>query len=179
MSHSTNMAHLSHGQARRMAGVDVKREVKHGELSFANALNDPRSGSLRIGELVRSVPRIGPTKARAALRVAGVSAEVQVGKLAPPQRAALVDHLAGRIVSRPVVVNPLASLVMSALLDKPMSERELRDLVTERLPGEEARLRGLLFYLRATLVIAYEPGVRHGGIYAVGPRIADVLEVAS
>lgn len=73
----------------RLAGAEVKREVRAGSLTVAEALEDPRAGSLPVIELLKAPHRMGEALAKRTLR----RAEAPDGRpvIVIPERKAVRD----------------------------------------------------------------------------------------
>lgn len=90
-------AALEEANRRRTAGADLKKRVAAGlvyvdEVVTGDAGDDQQAGdSLTVYRLILAAPRIGPVKARAMLRYAGVPSDKQVRLLTPGQREKLAD----------------------------------------------------------------------------------------
>jgi hypothetical protein len=73
----------------RMAGSAVKRELDQGEITIAEALEDPRAGSVKIVELLAAQYRWGAWRARRLLADEMISEHKRVRELTARQRGAI------------------------------------------------------------------------------------------
>ncbi len=73
----------------RLAQAELKGEVRRGELSLADALEDPRAQRLRVEALLMAQWRWGVARARRALLRAGIVERRTVAELTPRQRRVL------------------------------------------------------------------------------------------
>lgn len=86
-------------EAQRVRGVqaEVKQMLKAGEVSFAEVLT--RAGDadevarLRVIDALKSLPRIGPVRARRLMERLDIAASRRLGGLGERQTAALLDEL--------------------------------------------------------------------------------------
>ena len=90
-------AALEKANVVRLAMSEVRLELAAGVIALAEAIEDPRSGSLTAFRLLTSIRRVGPHAARRVLMLAGVPEQKRIRDLTPRQRAALVDELALRV----------------------------------------------------------------------------------
>lgn len=84
---------LDRANEKRLAGAALKRRLKSGEVTIAEALNDPAAGHLRVEDLLRAMNRWGRVRAQALLAEEHVSVTKRVDALTDRQRAAI----AGRV----------------------------------------------------------------------------------
>jgi guanylate kinase len=96
-------AGLQAAVAARRARAEVKRQVASRErraLEVAEAAwnGDPGSAeaTLRVSELLRSIPTLGPTRSERVMAQLGIAASKRVGGLGVRQRAELRDYLVDR-----------------------------------------------------------------------------------
>jgi guanylate kinase len=89
--------------AARRARAEVKRQVASRERSALDVAETAWAGeptapeaTLRVSELLRSIPRLGPTRAARIMRELRISDAKRVGGLGSRQRSELRDYLAGR-----------------------------------------------------------------------------------
>lgn len=99
---ATNPQHmdaLATANRVRLEACDVKREVRAGQITVADALTDPRAGALTIGALLCAQNRWGHTRMRRLLASAlggWLLEERRVRDLTDRQRRALTDAMEGR-----------------------------------------------------------------------------------
>ena len=88
------LAMANQTRARRAA---LKRDLKAGRRSAVSLLADPPDwlATMKVIDLLLSVPKWGRVKSGAILRQNGISPSKTVGGLAPRQRAELVRALGG------------------------------------------------------------------------------------
>jgi hypothetical protein len=79
----------------RLAHRELKRDILAGRLTLPAALDDPRSESLRVGRLLRTVPGVGPVKAERILRSARLGEARTCGSLTADGRSRLLRAVAG------------------------------------------------------------------------------------
>lgn len=84
------MASLKLANERRMAGVEVRREVLAGQLTIEAALTDPRARVLKIERLLTAQVRWGPARSRAVLDRASIRERKRVGELTDRQQQVLL-----------------------------------------------------------------------------------------
>lgn len=83
----------------RSIRAQLKQDVRAGLLSALDVMRDPPEGAanLPVGDLILSVPGVGKTKARKALRRVGISPAKPIGSLTARQIAMLNFELGGRL----------------------------------------------------------------------------------
>lgn len=91
---SQRMSALQRANATRIAGADLKRELRAGKITIADALADDRAAHLPILTLLLSQFRWGRAKALPILREQRISETKPVGELTARQRAALTEACA-------------------------------------------------------------------------------------
>lgn len=96
-----HLAALARAQAKRLASADLKREVRDGTTSIADALYDTRAGCIPVADLLMSRHRWGRTRVRKFLAnlpfVSGdsqlrIAENKRVDTLSARQRAGLAEH---------------------------------------------------------------------------------------
>ena len=88
-------AALSRATQARKASAALLADLKTGRLSLTAALGDNRAQRVRVAQIVRALPRIGPVKAARILSDAGIAEGKRVGGLGARQRAALLAAVGG------------------------------------------------------------------------------------
>lgn len=68
-----------------------KRRIKAGAVSMSAALSNERLSRMRVRDLARSMPGVGPNRAQDALERMGIDPTRRLGGLGSRQRAALVS----------------------------------------------------------------------------------------
>lgn len=84
-----HLSALARANEVRFARARVKRALKAGRITLAQALDRDAVQSMRVMDLLACQHRWGPARARRALRVAGVSQSFTVGKITARQRRVL------------------------------------------------------------------------------------------
>lgn len=86
---------LARANEVRMARAHLKREIAAGSIAFAQVLADPPAcaRTAKVGDLLLSVPGIGPAKTDRALAHCRIANAKTIGGLSNRQRAALIDQL--------------------------------------------------------------------------------------
>lgn len=79
----------------RFAHRELRADIVAGRLSLAAALDDPRSETLRVGRLLRTVPGVGDIKAERILRAARLGEARTCGSLTADGRSRLLRAVAG------------------------------------------------------------------------------------
>lgn len=82
---------LQHANTVRLAGLAVKRDVKTGALSLAQALADERAGSLTVMDLLVAQPRWGVSRASLVLQCLRISEIRRVRELTDRQRRVIAQ----------------------------------------------------------------------------------------
>lgn len=77
-------------EERRYRAAEKKR-IKAGSVSMSEALGDERLSHMRVRDLARSMPGVGPNRAQDALERIGIDPTRRLGGLGPRQRAALIS----------------------------------------------------------------------------------------
>jgi hypothetical protein len=75
----------------RVQAKHLRQEVTTRQTSFADALNDPRAGSMPIGRLLCDVPHWGPSKSHALLNRHHIWPTRRVRDLTDRQKRLLVE----------------------------------------------------------------------------------------
>jgi hypothetical protein len=86
---------LARANEVRVERADLKRALAGGSVTFAEVLADPPACALtaKVGDLLLSVPGIGPAKSARALAHCRIADTKTIGGLSDRQRAALTDRL--------------------------------------------------------------------------------------
>jgi len=107
--------------AARRARAEVKRQVAQRERTALDVAESAWSGdpaapeaTLRVSELLRSIPRLGPTRAARVMQELRISDAKRVGGLGSRQRAELRDYLAGHEAAAPPAARTRSRLVVLA-----------------------------------------------------------------
>lgn len=74
----------------------VKARLKARDVRLSDVLADEACASMRVADVLRSLPAIGPVKSSHYMRMVGVGPTWTVGMLTPRQRGALVHVLRER-----------------------------------------------------------------------------------
>lgn len=86
---------IKNATAIRVANAQVKRDLKAGQLSLADALRVETVGSARLWDVLMAVPGWGRAKTARLLAAQQISPAKRVEGLSGRQRAALVDEVEG------------------------------------------------------------------------------------
>lgn len=81
---------LERAMAARIERAELKRDLKAGKLSFADALDDKRAQKLYVRKLLQSAPGIGPAKAEAIMAKLHIAENRRVSGLGSRQRERLL-----------------------------------------------------------------------------------------
>jgi hypothetical protein len=86
---------LQNGDAIRLFRAGLKRDIAGGRVRVRDALlePDPMVTDMRLYDLIRAAPAVGPVKAKAALRRIQASETLTVGDLSRARREALLGLL--------------------------------------------------------------------------------------
>ena len=87
---------LQVANATRSLGVEVKRDVRLGELTVSQAVSDPRAQGLRLYQLLGAQKGMGAVRVERVCRLVPCSPSRRVRELTERQRWALLDALDGR-----------------------------------------------------------------------------------
>jgi hypothetical protein len=92
---------LARANEVRVERANLKRALAAGSVTFAEVLADPPAcaRTAKVGDLLLSVPGIGPAKSDRALAHCRIANTKTIGGLSDRQRAALTDRL-GPLTSR-------------------------------------------------------------------------------
>jgi hypothetical protein len=90
-----NLRALAKGHRVRMVRADIKRRLRAGDITVADALAEPDCAGMRALELLHARPWWGPKRALSALRATGASELRKVGELSDRQRDILAKMDAG------------------------------------------------------------------------------------
>ena len=87
---------LAEANKVRQERAQLKRELAAGATAFAQVLADPPvcARTAKVGDLLLSVPGIGPVKTDRALAHCRIANSKTIGGLSDRQRTALINHLA-------------------------------------------------------------------------------------
>ena len=90
-------AALAEAQRVRHVQAQVKQMLKTGEVSFADVLaradDAEEVARLRVSDVLKALPRIGPIRARRMMERLDIAASRRLGGLGERQRAALLDEV--------------------------------------------------------------------------------------
>jgi hypothetical protein len=75
----------------RAERAELKRDMKAGKVTLAEALDDPRAQRIPIRQLLMSLPGIGSVKADLIMRVAGIAPSRRVKGVGIRQRQRLIE----------------------------------------------------------------------------------------
>lgn len=97
-THTQRMDALSYANEIRILRASLKRNLKDGSASVLRVLTDPAQEfhSMKLRALLLALPKWGPTKAGAAMRVCSIAYPKTVGGLSDRQRADLSVYLTER-----------------------------------------------------------------------------------
>ncbi len=91
-------AALAEAQRVRQVQAQVKQMLKTGEVGLADVLDRADDADevarLRVADVLRALPRIGPIRSRRLMEALDIAASRRLGGLGPNQRRALLDELA-------------------------------------------------------------------------------------
>lgn len=120
--------------AARRARAEVKRQVAQRERSALDVAETAWAGdptapeaTLRVSELLRSIPRLGPTRAALVMRELRISDSKRVGGLGSRQRAELRAYLTQREAARAPVRSRLVVLAGPTAVGKGTVSRHIRE----------------------------------------------------
>ena len=143
--------------AARRARAAIKRDIATRERTALDvaqqAWDDPTSveASLRVTELLMSIPQLGPTRSAKVMTELAISDKKRVGGLGPRQRDRLRDYLASRSDAEPsrlvVLAGPTAvgKGTVSAYIRTHYPEIELSVSATTRAP-RPGEIDGVHYY---------------------------------
>lgn len=143
--------------AARRARAAIKRDIATRERTALDvaqqAWDDPTSveASLRVTELLMSIPQLGPTRSAKVMTELAISDKKRVGGLGPRQRDRLRDYLASRSAAEPsrlvVLAGPTAvgKGTVSAYIRTHYPEIELSVSATTRAP-RPGEIDGVHYY---------------------------------
>lgn len=86
---------LRKATAARCARSDVKKAIKSGDVTIAEAMEDPVMARCRVRELLEAVPNVGKTRSAAALESMGIPEFRRVRGLGAKKRAAIAAWVDG------------------------------------------------------------------------------------
>lgn len=81
-------------QARRERSV-LKAAVAYGDITFTDALDDPRAKRIHVRNLIGSLPGIGRARTERIMGEIGIAPDLRVARLGMRQRKALLSLLGG------------------------------------------------------------------------------------
>lgn len=91
---------LAEGRRIVEARATIKRQLKAGDISIADIIDigdrgvgDPVIGRMRIGQVLRAVPRVGNVRSARLLEQIGVDAKTHLDDLRDEHRAAIIAAL--------------------------------------------------------------------------------------
>lgn len=74
----------------RQARAELKRQLKAGQVTLADALDDERAQRMYVRQLLASLPGIAQSRAEGIMRSLGIAPERRVHGLGKRQRSALI-----------------------------------------------------------------------------------------
>lgn len=83
-------AALVKGSALRRHRAEVKKSLKEGSMSLSDAFADKDCDRMRVNELLRALPGVGPAKAEGIMADLGISAGRRIRGLGTRQREELL-----------------------------------------------------------------------------------------
>lgn len=81
---------LERAMDSRMRAYALKRRLKAGEISLADALDDPDARRIRAEALIRSLPGVGNVRASQVMAAAGIARSRRVSGIGKAQRSRLL-----------------------------------------------------------------------------------------
>lgn len=75
----------------RMRAYALKRRLKAGEISLADALDDPDAQRVRAEALIRSLPGVGSVRTSQVMAATGIARSRRVSGIGKTQRSRLLD----------------------------------------------------------------------------------------
>jgi hypothetical protein len=80
----------------RQRNAEIKRQIRDGDLTVAEALYQEDIGSMKVANLIAAKEWFGPTKTRKLLAFIGASRALRVADLTDRQRDLLAQSMEGR-----------------------------------------------------------------------------------
>jgi guanylate kinase len=134
--------------AARRARAEVKRQIAQRErtaldVAAAGWAGDPTApeATLRVSELLRSIPRLGPTRAARVMEELRIADSKRVGGLGSRQRAVLRDYLAARESGGTAPRSRLVVLAGPTAVGKGTVSRHIREQYPDVLLSVSATTR--------------------------------------
>jgi guanylate kinase len=134
--------------AARRARAEVKRQVASRERTALDVAQSAWAGdpsapeaTLRVSELLRSVPTLGPTRTERVMAELGIAASKRVGGLGSRQRVQLRDYLLAREGSLPRPRSRLVVLAGPTAVGKGTVSRHIRETYPDVLLSVSATTR--------------------------------------
>ncbi|MGA0879788.1 MAG: integration host factor, actinobacterial type [Ilumatobacteraceae bacterium] len=89
-------AALAKAAEARAARAEIKRQLKQGSMTVADALasSDANVGKLKVISMLESLPGLGKVKARKIMEEVGIADNRKIQGLGAQQKKALLEHLA-------------------------------------------------------------------------------------
>ncbi|MFM7755275.1 MAG: integration host factor, actinobacterial type [Actinomycetota bacterium] len=89
-------AALAKAAEARAARAEIKRQLKQGSMTVADALasSDNNVGKLKVIAMLESLPGLGKVKARKIMEEVGIADNRKIQGLGAQQKKALLEHLA-------------------------------------------------------------------------------------
>jgi hypothetical protein len=89
-------AALAKAAEARAARAEIKRQLKQGSMTVADALasSDTNVGKLKVISMLESLPGLGKVKARKIMEEVGIADNRKIQGLGAQQKKALLEHLA-------------------------------------------------------------------------------------
>jgi guanylate kinase len=134
--------------AARRARAEVKRQVASRERTALDVAQSAWAGdpsapeaTLRVSELLKSVPTLGPTRTERVMAELGIAASKRVGGLGSRQRVQLRDYLLAREGSLPRPRSRLVVLAGPTAVGKGTVSRHIRETYPDVLLSVSATTR--------------------------------------
>jgi hypothetical protein len=93
---SQQLEALRKGNEIRKRNADIKRQIRNGELTVAEALYEHEIGSMKVAQLIQAHKWFGEVKTRKLLAFIGASRALRVDDLTNRQRDLLAQAMEGR-----------------------------------------------------------------------------------
>lgn len=87
-------AYLEKAKEARRARALIKKDLASGSMTFTQAVDDPYGRKIRVYDLLRSLPGIGPKHASSIMGAIGICETKRAAGLGRRQRALLESYLA-------------------------------------------------------------------------------------
>jgi guanylate kinase len=134
--------------AARRGRAEVKRQVASRERTALDVAQSAWAGdpaapeaTLRVSELLKSIPTLGPTRTERVMTELGIAASKRVGGLGSRQRVQLRDYLLGREETAPRPRSRLVVLAGPTAVGKGTVSRHIRETYPDVLLSVSATTR--------------------------------------